>query len=105
VARLAENPPAGGNQTLSFSLDGVTLSALAGDTIASALYGAGIRAWRRARPGDERGLLCGIGVCFDCLVTVDGLAGQRACQVSVRDGMKVETNLERSERSEGRPAA
>ena len=79
--------------TLIFTVDGEPLSACPGDTIAAALYAAGRRAWRRSRPGDLRGLLCGIGVCFDCLVTVDGAPGQRACQVEVRDGMAVETNI------------
>jgi predicted molibdopterin-dependent oxidoreductase YjgC len=78
---------------ISFTFDGQNLPALLGDTIASALYAAGIRSWRRSRHGDERGLLCGIGLCFDCLVTVDGKADQRACQVSVVPGMVVETNL------------
>jgi predicted molibdopterin-dependent oxidoreductase YjgC len=95
MARIPEDPPPAPEQGIHFTLDGAPLGALAGDTIASALYAAGIRAWRRARPGDERGLLCGIGICFDCLVTVDGLPGQRACQVILRDGMKIETNLER----------
>jgi predicted molibdopterin-dependent oxidoreductase YjgC len=80
-------------QEISFTFDGKSLPALPGDTVASALYAAGIRSWRRARQGDERGLYCGIGVCFDCLVTVDGQADQRACQVLVRPGMAVETNL------------
>jgi predicted molibdopterin-dependent oxidoreductase YjgC len=81
-------------RTLSFIVDGTPCIAYPGDTIAAALYAAGRRAWRRSRHGDLRGLLCGIGVCFDCLVTVDGIPNQRACQVEVRDGMAVETNLE-----------
>jgi len=93
VARFGERSGPGGRRPFTFTLDGVPIGALPGDTIASALYAAGIRAWRRARPGDERGLLCGIGLCFDCLVTVDGAANLRACQVAARPGMKVETNL------------
>jgi predicted molibdopterin-dependent oxidoreductase YjgC len=81
------------NPKISFTLDGAPISALAGDTIASALYAAGIRAWHRSRSGDARGLLCGIGLCFDCLVSVDGGPNQRACQVQAREGMQVQTNL------------
>jgi len=92
---VSERYGAAGEPGFHFWLDGTPIQALPGDTLASALYAAGIRAWRRARPGDERGLLCGMGVCFDCLVTVDGMPGQRACQVLARPGMKVETNLER----------
>jgi predicted molibdopterin-dependent oxidoreductase YjgC len=69
------------------------MTALQGDTIASALYAAGIRTWRYSRARDARGLFCGIGVCFDCLVTVDGIPDQRACQTLVVPGMVVKTNL------------
>lgn len=87
------HPPAPGEQSLTFSLDGRPCNALPGETIAAALFAAGIRGWRRSRHGDLRGLLCGMGVCYDCLVTVDGTPGLRACQVEVREGMAVETNL------------
>lgn len=79
--------------TIRFTFDGQPLTARLGDTIASALYAAGIRSWRRLRLGDERGLLCGIGVCFDCLLSVDGVANLRACQTLVTAGMRVETDL------------
>lgn len=80
---------------LVFTLDGEIIPAYEGDTIAGALYAVGRRAWRRSRAGDERGLLCGIGYCFDCLVTVDGRPDLRACQTLVKDGMVVTTNLDR----------
>jgi predicted molibdopterin-dependent oxidoreductase YjgC len=83
------------NQSFTFTLDGAPVQSLPGDTLASALYAAGIRAWRRSRHGDERGLLCGIGLCFDCLLTVDGVENQRACQVLARAGMRIETNLDK----------
>ena len=41
--------------------------------------------------GEPRGLYCGMGVCFDCLVTIDGCFGFRACLQQVRDGMQVKT--------------
>ena len=46
---------------------------------------------RTARLGDARGLFCGMGTCFDCLVTIDGRPGQRACITPVENGMRVET--------------
>jgi predicted molibdopterin-dependent oxidoreductase YjgC len=79
--------------TITFRIDGELHQAYPGDTVAAALYAAGRRAWRRSRAGDMRGLLCGMGVCFDCLVTVDGAANMRACQVLVRDGMEIVTGL------------
>jgi predicted molibdopterin-dependent oxidoreductase YjgC len=75
----------------ALSVDGEEITAYPGDTIAAALYAAGRRAWRTARNGEPRGLLCGIGVCFDCLVTVDGVPNIRACQALAQPGMVVVT--------------
>lgn len=62
-----------------------------GQTIAAALVAAGIRSWRSTRHNAApRGLFCGIGACYDCLVTVNGLAGQRACLAVAHDGDLVE---------------
>lgn len=78
---------------IRFSFDGVQMLAYPGDTIASALYANGKRSWRKARPEDERGLLCGMGICFDCVLGVDGVSNVRACQTLVRDGMVVVSNM------------
>jgi predicted molibdopterin-dependent oxidoreductase YjgC len=78
---------------ITIEVDGRALTASAGQTLAAALYAAGIRAWRRSRSGEPRGLLCGMGICFDCLVTVDEQPGVRACLEPVRAGMRVQTNL------------
>jgi predicted molibdopterin-dependent oxidoreductase YjgC len=80
-------------RVVTFTVDGDVCVAHPGDTIAAALYATGRRAWRRSRAGDLRGLFCGIGICFECLVTVDGAPDQRACQVEVREGMAVRTDL------------
>jgi predicted molibdopterin-dependent oxidoreductase YjgC len=92
MMRFGEKPPEG-VQPISIIVDGEELQALPGDTIASALYAQGKRAWRVSRSGDARGLFCGIGLCFDCLVTVDGKPNQRACVTPVAQGMQVATNL------------
>lgn len=79
---------------MSISFDGRRVRAEPGQTVAAALWAAGIRAWRTTREaGAPRGLFCGIGVCFDCLVTIDGVPNQRACLVPVRAGMVVTTQL------------
>jgi len=63
-----------------------------GQTVGAALMSGGISSWRTTRRGGEpRGLFCGIGVCFDCLVTVDGQRDQRACLVAAREGQDVRT--------------
>ena len=71
--------------------DGAEIEALPGETIAAALAAADIVAVRRARSGAPRGPYCGMGVCFDCLVTVDGRPSQRACLTKVAPGMDVRT--------------
>lgn len=60
-------------------------------TVAAGLLNAGIWSTRTSVRGDPRGPLCGMGVCFECRVTIDGVAAQRACLVAARDGMRVET--------------
>jgi glycine/D-amino acid oxidase-like deaminating enzyme/bacterioferritin-associated ferredoxin len=71
--------------------DGERISAVEGESIASTLTAHGIRKFCRSREGDERGLFCGMGVCFDCRVTVNGRPGQRACLTTVRPEMRIET--------------
>ena len=80
-------------ESISFTFNEQSIFALPGDTIASALYASGIHSWCCSPQGEERGLLCGIGVCFGCLVEVDGKSDQRACQVFVTPGMVVTTNF------------
>ena len=76
----------------TFHLDGRPLPFTDGQTVGAALTAAGIRSWRTTRvAGRPRGLFCGIGICFDCLVVVDGRPNQRACLVPVRPGMQVTT--------------
>jgi len=74
--------------------DGNDIEALPGETIAAALAAVDIVAVRRARSGAPRGPFCGMGVCFDCLVTVDGRPGQRACLTEVRAGMDIRSSQE-----------
>jgi glycine/D-amino acid oxidase-like deaminating enzyme len=79
--------PVGRSITLHF--DGSLIPALDGETIAAALSAAGIVAFRRSASGGPRGLYCGMGACFECLVTVDGRIGQRACMTKAADGMVI----------------
>ena len=76
----------------TFLFDGRPLVFAEGQTVGAALTAAGVRSWRTTRvAGRPRGLFCGIGICFDCLLVVDGRPNQRACLVSVRPGMQVST--------------
>ncbi len=77
---------------LELTFDGRTVPASTGQTVGAALAAAGISSWRTtARNGKPRGLFCGIGVCFDCLITADGVPNQRACLTPARDGMVLES--------------
>jgi glycine/D-amino acid oxidase-like deaminating enzyme len=69
--------------------DGAPIPALTGETVAAALSAAGIVAYRHTPSGAPRGLHCGMGACFDCVVNIDGRLGQRACMTRVADGMVV----------------
>ena len=75
--------------TVTFVLDGSRVRAYEGESIASALLAEGHIAIRRTPAGAPRGIYCGIGVCFDCLVVVDGVPNTRACVTWVREGMDV----------------
>ncbi len=75
----------------TFTFEGQAMSAYPGETIGAALMAAGILTFRTTRrQGRPRGLFCGIGLCFDCLVIVDGIPNQQACLVAVKPDMLVQ---------------
>lgn len=74
----------------TFRFDGGSVPFRDGQTVGGALTAHGVTAWRTTRlAGRPRGLFCGIGVCFDCLVIVDGHPNQRACLVRAEPDMQV----------------
>ncbi|MGA5015878.1 (2Fe-2S)-binding protein [Streptomyces griseoincarnatus] len=74
------------------TFDGRPVEALPGRTVAAVLWAADVTSWRTTRDGGRpRGVFCGIGVCFDCLVTVNGRPNQRACLVPARPGDVIRT--------------
>ncbi len=79
-------------ETIRFTFDGAPLAARRGDTVAAALLANGI-ATCRATPakGTARGPYCLMGVCFECLVTIDGTGNRQGCLVALEDGMRIET--------------
>jgi len=74
-------------------VDGAPVSAPAGQSIAAALLAAGRRTLRAGPAGAPRGVYCGIGVCQECRVHVDGRGVVRACVTPVAAGMRVTTGL------------
>lgn len=83
---------AGSGSEQVFTFDGRAIPFVAGQSVGAALTVAGVRSWRSTRvAGKRRGLFCGIGVCFDCLVVADGEPNVRACLLPARSGMQVAT--------------
>ncbi|MDR3669826.1 MAG: (2Fe-2S)-binding protein [Holophaga sp.] len=79
-------------ESLTFTFDGKPLAAAPGDSVAAALLAAGVVAFRHSAVGGEpRAPYCLMGICFDCLVTIDGIANQQSCQVDVAQGMTVQS--------------
>jgi D-hydroxyproline dehydrogenase subunit gamma len=79
-------------------VDGIAIAAREGDTVSAALLASG-RDMRRATAvsGAPRLPYCMMGVCFDCLVTIDGVGNRQGCLVPVADGMQVEIQKGRRE--------
>jgi len=85
-------------ERVTLRVDGRQVEARAGDSVAAALLAAGIARTRISTVlGSPRGPYCGIGACFDCLVTIDGVGNRRACMVTVAEGMDIETQVARRE--------
>ena len=71
--------------------DGVEIVVAEGTSVAAALLGAGVLRFRSSVTGDGRGPLCGMGVCMECRVTIDGVGHRLACQTLCAAGMEVMT--------------
>ena len=95
-ARLPETSA----KTVSLTIDGKPVDARLGDTVAAALLAAGFDHCRTTPvSGAPRAPYCMMGVCFECLVTIDGVGNRQGCLVPVREGMRVE--LQRGKRELG----
>lgn len=70
-------------------INGVDVRVPRGSTVAAAVLLSGRPAFRRSVSGESRGPLCGMGICFECRVVVDGQPHVRSCQLLCRDGMEV----------------
>lgn len=76
---------------ITLRLNGRPVTAFEGETIAAVLLAEQQRVFRRTAGGQPRGLFCGMGICYDCLVTVNRTATRRACTTPVADGMVIDT--------------
>jgi predicted molibdopterin-dependent oxidoreductase YjgC len=76
-------------QPVTIMVNGNRIEAFAGETVYAALSAAGFMVFRESKRGESRGVFCGMGVCYECLVTIDGKPKQRACMTPVREGMEI----------------
>jgi D-hydroxyproline dehydrogenase subunit gamma len=83
AAELARGP------AVEVVVEGRPVTAYLGETVATVLLAEGHLATRRTVGGAPRGVFCGMGVCFDCLVVVDDIPNTRACMTWVRTGMRI----------------
>lgn len=82
--------PVGRGQAFDVSVNGARFPAYPGETVAGVLAASGINVFTTTYETDrERGQFCGMGVCYDCLVEVDGRHSQRACMTAAAPGMKI----------------
>lgn len=90
MMRFARLSSPGRTRRVAFLFDGETVEAQEGDTVATALLAAGAGA-TRATPvsGTSRAAYCMMGVCFECLVEIDGVPNRQGCLVAVTEGMQV----------------
>ncbi len=81
--------------SIAIEIDGKPAAAAPGDSVAAAMFAAGISTFRRAPvDGGPRGPWCAMGVCFECLVEIDGEPNRQACMTPVRDGLRIVTRTE-----------
>ena len=93
--RISNHPILGQEKprkTVTIHVNGQPVEAKEGEPIASALITAGIMTFRTTRVRKEpRGYFCGIGLCSDCMMTVNHVPNIRTCVTPVEEGMSIET--------------
>ena len=79
-------------ERITITVDGELIQAFDGESVAAVLHAAGIRWGRRSvKRREARGYYCGMGVCWECTLSVDGRSGVRACVTTVCSGMQLVT--------------
>lgn len=80
------------HEELEISVNGAALTVQPGTTVAAAVLLAGVAGFRRSVEGEARGPLCGMGICYECRVTVDGVPHVKSCQLLCKPGMEIATD-------------
>ncbi len=77
---------------IHLTVNGVPVTVPAGTMVSTAIALAGVTRFRRSVNGDARAPLCGMGICFECRVSINSRKHCRSCQVPCEDGMEVATD-------------
>ena len=86
IASITRHP------AIRIRVNGRVIAATPGETVLAALTVAGIRVLKKSNVrGEARGAFCGMGACFECLVTINGTPKQRSCMTEVEDDMDIRT--------------
>jgi len=79
-------------EVVQVSVNGKSIELRAGSVVAAAIATAGISEFRRSVSHTPRGPLCGMGICMECRVTINGVSHCRSCQTVCEPGMEIQTD-------------
>ena len=80
------------SDSITLRMNGTAITVAPGTTLAAAILNAGYTTIRRSVTGNPRAPLCGMGICFECRITLNGVRHVPCCQLLCRDGMDVCTD-------------
>ena len=80
-------------ELITLRVNDVAVSVPAGSMVTTAVFEAGVTSFRRSVSGEPRGPLCGMGICFECRLMINGEAHVRSCQTLCENGMDVRTDV------------
>lgn len=78
-------------ESVDLWINGTPIRVCAGTSVAAAVLLSGEPVFRRSVSGEKRGPLCGMGICFECRLNIDGVEHCRSCQIVCREGMQART--------------
>jgi sarcosine oxidase subunit alpha len=79
-------------EMITVMVNGVRVVVAEGSMVSTAVFVTGAASFRQSVTGEPRGPLCGMGICYECRVTINGQPHCRSCQVLCQNGMDVRTN-------------
>lgn len=79
------------SETVTINVNDRQVAVEKGTVVAAAVVIAGFTSFRKSVTGESRAPVCGMGICFECRVTIDGVKHSRSCQTLCGEGMNVET--------------